>query len=428
MAFNERASPPPPKPSPRGRDVRGGEQERREIIVAGVNNYVVRSSSPIPPNPPPSLPASQPPPPVSRPVVGRNLHFRSVPHASSRRIIHRENTPFSSMPSSNLSIPSIGNGAPRSVPSTSTPLSPNPSSGNPSTLRPPPVPLPPASTLVAAAASTGGLPNRHSSSASIAQRLNDPRGINHRHNNNNNGSNGGGLPDLNGIIANGNQLQNGSVNGHRRLPGVRTGFVPLSHERPIAPQQFTGLVKSILDHPSFPLVFCGAYESSTGSQPVITDIRAQNSLAQAATNCEQLESYAHQVGLGPACAASASLDVFMCGMVAALTALKDPRQPSIPAPLHDTIRACGNQPQILQQQSPNSSGHIRNGRINEMRPMSMGARRTSNANTHENHNNVASLPPSSPPSVSPNNNNTIAIATHTPTRPKLDAQEIGACA
>lgn len=140
--------------------------------------------------------------------------------------------------------------------------------------------------------------------------------------------------------------------------GFREAAAAPFHERTMPLLHFNDLVKSILEHPSFPLVFCGTYEASTGNAPIISNIRAQRSLVDASSSCEHLEAFVHQFGISEACKSSNSLEVFMCALMAALNALNSPRSPSIPAPLHDTIRGCGNQQQPMTTEpiamNPNS--------------------------------------------------------------------------
>jgi len=238
------------------------------------------------------------------------MPFSSRP---SRRIINDEDIPFSPD-----GVSSMSHTHPNRSDSRTT--------GTPGPMRPPLGPLPPAPAFDDAPSDI------HLSSPSIAKRFNHLRV-------------GRPMNRFNGSKQfEGNM--NGNVNSPRELLGIRSDFVSPSQEQEAVSLQYKDLVKSILEHPAFPLVFCGVYEASTGTAPVISNTRAQKSLAEATSNCQQLEAYVHKVGVSTACTSSDSIEVFMCGLISAMNALNNPRAPSIPAPLHDTIRACGNQPQI----------------------------------------------------------------------------------
>jgi len=294
----------------------------------------------------------------------------------SRSLIHPENPPGSSIREPNISI-------------SDPPAHELHSTGKPSHSRPPPPPVPPSSPTSASLA-VSRRPSSSSIDINTGKRSNDPR-----------------RALISGqriaVLGRRNIPQTSASNintNHRRPTGLRSTSVHHANERPLVtspPQiEFNGLVRSILEHPSFPLVFSGTYEASTGISPVVTDNRTQKSLAEAKVNFEQLEGYTRHVGLSRASEKSNSLDIFMCGIVSALRELNNPRPPSIPAPLHDTIRACGSQPK-----SP------------EVIRTPIYSNRSSHAigNTHSSG--------SGSTSGSPDASN-VPIFTHTPTRPKLD--------
>ncbi len=107
---------------------------------------------------------------------------------------------------------------------------------------------------------------------------------------------------------------------------------------------FDGLVDDILQHPSFPLIFKGAYQSSTGIPPKITDARTADAIQLASEKSEAIEEAARSIGVHETLERVNTIDFFFCVLNAAFKSLQAELQPPLSSSLHSTMNSCAQAP------------------------------------------------------------------------------------
>ena len=114
----------------------------------------------------------------------------------------------------------------------------------------------------------------------------------------------------------------------------------LHRERTSADQSFDSLVRNVLHHRMFPLIFKGVYETSVGLAPLIKNRRCEDGIRRTIHESDAIEVRARREGVTAATRNIEAIDMFFAVMNAAFNALQSADQPPIPAPLHAMITAC----------------------------------------------------------------------------------------
>ena len=136
------------------------------------------------------------------------------------------------------------------------------------------------------------------------------------------------------------------------IPIPRTTNVVANRERLRQDLTFDDLVRNILHHRMFPLIFKGVYETANGSSPVILNRRSDESVRRTSRESEQIAVTARHDGMKAATKNIEPIDTFFAAINAAFNSLQSAEQPPIPAPLHSMISACEQAP--IQSRTVNS--------------------------------------------------------------------------